>query len=214
MNTTINTLHASYSKKLFEAVQKGLSSDIEQLLHVVKFTHEANCALRTAAKEGHIECVKLLLPVTDPKLNSSLALRFAVAEGHLDIVKLLLPVSNIKKGENSALCWAAMNGHLECVKILIDALDTSSTEPLLKESSSLWLATENGHFDIVKLLLPISDYKSVLNHIRTNSMITENNFILFQQCINEYEALQQKERLLKRIDKYTTGKSHLDKRKI
>ena len=54
-------------------------------------------ALRWAAKNGHLEIVKLLLPVSDPKANESVALRWAAENWHLvEMVKLVLPVSDPK----------------------------------------------------------------------------------------------------------------------
>jgi len=51
-------------------------------------------ALRWAANNGHLEIVKLLIPVSDPKALDSNALRCAATKGHLEIVKLLIPVSD------------------------------------------------------------------------------------------------------------------------
>ena len=75
-------------------------------------------ALRRAAGNGHLEVVKLLLPVSDPKARDSEALRWAAENGHLEIVKLLLPVSDPKANDGLALRLAARNGHLEIVKLL------------------------------------------------------------------------------------------------
>jgi ankyrin repeat protein len=47
-----------------------------------------------AATKGHLEIVKLLIPVSDPKAGGSYALRLAAENGHLEIVKLLIPVSD------------------------------------------------------------------------------------------------------------------------
>ncbi len=80
-------------------------------------------ALRSAALNGHLEIVKLLLPISDPKDNDSCALRCASMNSHLEIVKLLLPVSNPKARNSDALRWAANNGCLEIVKLLLPQSD-------------------------------------------------------------------------------------------
>jgi hypothetical protein len=62
---------------------------------------------------------KLIKEGADPKSNNSYALQWAARNGHLEIVKLLIPVSNPKANNSYALQWAARNGHLEIVKLLI-----------------------------------------------------------------------------------------------
>ncbi len=75
-------------------------------------------ALRLAAKYGHMEIARLLLPASDPKANDSEALRLAAENGHLEIVKLLLPVSNSKACGPHTLQQAAIQGRLEIVRLL------------------------------------------------------------------------------------------------
>ncbi len=116
--------------------------------------HNSN-ALRWAATNGHLEIVKLLIPVSDPKAGGSYALRLAAENGHLEIVKLLIPVSYPKAHNSYALRWAAENGHLEIVKLLIPVSDPKS----LDSNALRWAAAE-GHLEIVKLLIPVSDPKA------------------------------------------------------
>jgi hypothetical protein len=52
-----------------------------------------NFPLRHMSKLGKLEIVKLLLPLSDPKIYHSQALRWAAEHNHIKIVKLLLPVS-------------------------------------------------------------------------------------------------------------------------
>ncbi len=80
-------------------------------------------ALLYAAQSGHLEIVKLLLPVSDHKAAGSWALQMAAKNGHLEIVKLLLPVSDPKAGDSLALTSAATNGHLEIIKLLLPLSD-------------------------------------------------------------------------------------------
>jgi ankyrin repeat protein len=51
--------------------------------------------LQWATRNNHIEIVKLLIPLSNPKNYDSLALQWAVEYGYVEIVKLLLPVSDI-----------------------------------------------------------------------------------------------------------------------
>jgi ankyrin repeat protein len=51
----------------------------------------------------------------DPNCDGSWALRLAATNGHLEVVKLLIPVSDVKALKSDALRWAAHNEHLEVV---------------------------------------------------------------------------------------------------
>jgi hypothetical protein len=76
--------------------------------------------LQLAAKYGHIEIVKLLLPLSDPTDDDSLALRWAAEYDRTEIVKLLLEAGADPNANDSlALRWAAEFGHIEIVKLLL-----------------------------------------------------------------------------------------------
>ncbi len=57
-----------------------------------KYDNNSN-ALQLAAYYGHTECVKLLIPVSDPKVNDSAALQWATINDHTDCVDLLFDIS-------------------------------------------------------------------------------------------------------------------------
>jgi len=114
----------------------------------------SNEALRSAAINGHTKIVKLLIPVSDPKAINSEALRIAAESGYTEIVKLLIPVSNPKAQENEALRSAVYNEYTKIVKLLIPV-----SNPKANSSYTLRLAAENGYTEIVKLLIPVSDPK-------------------------------------------------------
>ena len=112
-------------------------------------------ALRSAAENGHLDIVKLLLPLSDPKAVESQALRRAAYNGHLEVVKLLLPVSDPKANDSEVLRWAAAQGHLKIVKLLL-----SVSDPKARGGEALSLAVNNGHLEVVKLLSPVSGSKA------------------------------------------------------
>jgi len=67
-------------------------------------------ALGWAAENGHVEIVKLLIPVSDPKARDSEALRLAAEREYTEIVKLLIPVSDPKANSGEILRLAAKKG--------------------------------------------------------------------------------------------------------
>ena len=109
-------------------------------------------ALRCAAEYGYTNIAKLLIPVSNPKVNNSIALRFAAESGYIEIVKLLIPVSDPKAKDNYALRRAAEYGHTEIVKLLIPVSD-----PKLYGNKSLRCAIYNRCIEIAKLLTPLSE---------------------------------------------------------
>ena len=109
-------------------------------------------ALVLAAREGHAECVKLLIPISDPEATESLALALAARRGHVECVKLLIPVSNPKANDSSALLQAAYHGRSDCVELLIPV-----SNPEAKDSEALAMAAEAGRLECVRLLIPFSN---------------------------------------------------------
>lgn len=75
------------------ALQRGDVEMAKLLLPLCKDVRP-NEALAYAAKHGKIETVRWLLTVANPYYRESLALRQALKEGHVDIVELLMPLSN------------------------------------------------------------------------------------------------------------------------
>ena len=110
-----------------------------------------NGALVSAVLNGHSKCIKLLIPVSDPKADNSQALSLAARNGYADCVKLLIPVSDPKADNSKALSLAARNGYADCVKLLIPVSD-----PKADNSKALREAQENDHLDCVTLLTHVS----------------------------------------------------------
>jgi hypothetical protein len=124
-------------------------------------------ALQLAAESGHIEIVRLLIPVSDPKSRNSQALRLAAKHGHTEIVKLLIPVSDPKAYNSYALQLAAKYGHTEIVKLLIPVSD-----PKACDSYVIRCAANNGYMEVVKLLIPVLDEKVVNSDLVQNILIS------------------------------------------
>lgn len=78
---------------LTNAIQQNFPQCVEQLIKIADLS-EANTALQLAANSGHVECVRLLIPVADPKDRNSKALADAVLNGHNECVDVLFDVSD------------------------------------------------------------------------------------------------------------------------
>ncbi|XP_055594581.1 ankyrin repeat domain-containing protein 50-like [Uranotaenia lowii] len=130
-------------------------------------------ALNIAARNGHIEIVKLLLSYRQPlndgtgrfrKIDVNHAdrdgwtpLRSASWGGHTDVVKLLIEsgacsIDRADKEGRTALRAAAWSGNEDIVKILIEA--GANVNSIDKQGrTSLIAASYMGHYDIVEILL-------------------------------------------------------------
>jgi len=118
-------------------------------------------ALMVAAYWRRPECVRLLLPLSDPKAIAQFnatALMLAALGGNAECVDLLLPDSDsLAQGSQAetALMFAARLGHTDCVRLL--SSNEAAKLPNASGATPLMAALENGHLKCVKILLPFSD---------------------------------------------------------
>ncbi|TBV69747.1 ankyrin repeat domain-containing protein [Pseudoxanthomonas winnipegensis] len=110
---------------LVNAARDGNAHVVQELLNEGKANPLwRNCeALFVAASAGHLECVKLLIPVSEAKVNDSAPLRWAAHNNHLDCVQVLIPVSDPKADHSLALQYAAQRQHIDVVKELLPHSD-------------------------------------------------------------------------------------------
>ena len=117
-------------EELFRSCQQNNVTDIERLLQQPLDPNEEGFVL--AAREGHLEVVRLLLEAgvdkDAPNTDDRTALHIAAQEGHLEVVRLLLEAGADKDAADTdgwsgwpALLIAAKKGHLEVVRLLLDA---------------------------------------------------------------------------------------------
>ncbi|XP_037910341.1 uncharacterized protein LOC119651072 isoform X2 [Hermetia illucens] len=135
--------------------------------------YNGQTALNIAARNGHLDVVKLLLSFQQPASDGSgrilcvdvnhadrdgwTPLRSASWGGHTDVVKLLIAhqgcmIDLADKEGRTALRAAAWSGHEDILKILIEAgADVNSVDR--QGRTSLIAASYMGHYDIVEILL-------------------------------------------------------------
>ncbi|KAI0538686.1 hypothetical protein GGR58DRAFT_512830 [Xylaria digitata] len=112
-------------------------------------------ALQAAAKNGHIEIVRILL-ASKADVNAAAANAFgrtalhaAAENGHVEIVRLLLASK-----ANTVLQAAAGSGYIEIVKMLLAAkADVNATASEYRGRTALQAAAESGYIEIVEILL-------------------------------------------------------------
>lgn len=145
------------SDRLIDAARQGRLEDVRVFMKGCP-REQKGVALRRAAEYGHVECVKLLIPVSNPKDLNSDALRLAAQNGHAECVKLLIPVSDPYNQCSVALVCAALNRHAECVRLLVDV-----SQPKSDNSRALQWASFNNDPICFDLLYDVSDPQAALN---------------------------------------------------
>jgi len=118
-------------------------------------------AVAEAGQADEIECLiaKGASARAEDNLKKT-AFILAAENGHLECLKALLPHSRASKADcegTTALGWAAMRGHVDCVAFLAGVIDPNKVDK--KGATPLCEAAEAGHADCVAILAPLTDVK-------------------------------------------------------
>lgn len=107
-----------------------------------------DAALCLAARNGHLECVKVLLGTCSPFQRDSQALYEAALHGHADVVFQLILFSDPKARDSRALFAACRAGHLEVVKHLLPF-----SSKIQCAQRGFEAAAEHNHEAVIKFLI-------------------------------------------------------------
>lgn len=97
------------------AAQAGYMADVQRFMALQLPQHVYNTALQAAARNGQVDCVAALMEVTK---NHTDALIDAADHGHVECVRVLIPGSDPKANGSEALLCAALGGHVSCMDAL------------------------------------------------------------------------------------------------
>ena len=112
-------------------------------------------ALMSAAQEGHLDLVKLLVArgadANQASHDGQTSLMAACNGGHLEVARCLVEVGGanvnaVKTGGGIALGAASFGGHLDCVRYLIERGATAASAALVE-------ACAKGHLEVARYLL-------------------------------------------------------------
>ncbi|XP_004677030.1 PREDICTED: cortactin-binding protein 2 [Condylura cristata] len=132
----------------------------EEGLDINYSCEDGHSALYSAAKNGHTDCVRLLLSA-EPQVNAAdkngfTPLCAAAAQGHFKCVELLIAfdanINHAADGGQTPLYLACKNGNKECIKILLE----SGTDRSVKTRDGwtpVHAAVDTGNVESLKLLL-------------------------------------------------------------
>ncbi|XP_031237104.1 cortactin-binding protein 2 isoform X2 [Mastomys coucha] len=132
----------------------------EEGLDINYSCEDGHSALYSAAKNGHTDCVRLLLSaearVDAADKNGFTPLCVAAAQGHFECIELLTAynanINHSAAGGQTPLYLACKNGNKECIKLLLEA----GTDRSIKTRDGwtpIHAAVDTGNVDSLKLLM-------------------------------------------------------------
>ena len=161
---------SQYTPLLLEAARNGDVERLRLLVDAEAFVNSVDNEGRTviyfAAREGHAECVKVLLSVPGVDVNKAnqngwTPLNVAANYGHAECVKLLLsaPAVDVNKANQNGctpLYVAVKEKHYKCVEALLSSPETDVNAVDRYGSTVLQEAAGAGDAECVRLLLNLS----------------------------------------------------------
>ncbi|EPQ11025.1 Cortactin-binding protein 2 [Myotis brandtii] len=132
----------------------------EEGLDINYSCEDGHSALYSAAKNGHTDCVRLLLnaeaQVNAADRNGFTPLCTAAAQGHFKCVELLIAydanINHAADGGQTPLYLACKNGNKECIRLLLEA-GTDRSVKTRDGWTPVHAAVDTGHVDSLKLLM-------------------------------------------------------------
>ena len=152
--------------RLLDAVKTNTIGKVKDLLPYVDTAYNNSELLFTAAREGYLDIVKLLAPLSKPHKGYESVLVEAAVRGHLDVIEFLLPISNLDHDNLQdkklfPLFFAAAYGHVSVLRLLLPFFEDNQ----VMINSSLAGAAERGQRDALLFLLPLSDPKANFSNV-------------------------------------------------
>eukprot|EP00434_Breviolum_minutum_P015901 symbB.v1.2.014013.t2/scaffold1012.1/size144332/6 len=150
-------------QKLFHACEENQLDELHLLLrrplNPTCVNDEGVTALHVAARQGHLECINLLVQAgAEIDHGPVTPLHLAARHGHLEACKVLLDYGAEKdkvstENGDTALHFAAWEGHLDVVCFLLHLGASINIATKDVASTPLHLAATGGHVEMVRVML-------------------------------------------------------------
>ena len=194
---------SQYTPLLLEAARNG---DVERLRLLVdakafvnSVDNEGRTVIYTAAREGHAECVKLLLSAPGVDVNMATKdgwtpLNVAASGGHAECVKLLLSAPGVdvnraeKSSGNTPLYCAVKEKHYKCVEALLSSPETDVNAVDKYGYTVLQVAASAGDAECVRLLLNLSKIPIDLYKGSGNTPLISAELNHHEECVRLLRA--------------------------
>ena len=143
---------------LIRAAQEGDTNEVQRLIPLSAPKEQHSQALLQAVRKIHVDCIKVLIPVSNPKDYNDLFLE-AVKVGHEPSIELLMAVADPKFNDSEALFWSTEMRNSDIIDMLIDVSDVNVVLRNLKKEYS---ADESWAWECLEEILKARHQKDVL----------------------------------------------------
>ena len=160
-----------------------------------EFLEPRDWKLIEACQRGHVEDVKRLLRICDPRKSNFAAFREAVRQGHTEVVELFVSTTT-ELPIHAALQDAVLRGFTTLIPLLIGERDSNTYA--LQTASHLGETRRQ----IIEMLIPVSDYQKTLTRMEdmnANPFGRTADPTVLKQCIEQYECEQQRKMLMNEV---------------
>ena len=155
--------------------------------------HCRDLALKMAAQQGSSAIVNYLLEHgANARYSNSMALNNAASQGHLNIIKILLPLADMLGNNGHALASAAFRGQVECLNFLLLSVDAkiNNSQALIEAVRGVYVFENLNNQQCFDILLPLSDAKKALGYFEVHNYRV---WLKYQQLWQEALAQQEAE---------------------
>lgn len=143
---------------LIRAAQEGDTHEVQRLIPLSTPQEQHSQALLQAVRKQHVDCIKILIPVSNPKDYNDLFLE-AVKVGYEPSIELLMVVADPKFNDSEALFWSTEMRNSDIIDMLIDVSDVNVVLRNLKKEYS---ADESWAWECLEEILEARQQKEVL----------------------------------------------------
>jgi len=157
-------LHHTLEGLLIEAADTNIPTMVEMLVKHIDPKLRESTPLYVAASKGHLDCVKILLPLSDPLVNKGDIFSIAIEKNQLDCLAVLLPAPSGMIATRVALTAVHLKNE--------DALDLILQHPCILQDLSLALAeaVKEECWGMVDKLFPRADPHLALEEMHKRDM--------------------------------------------
>jgi len=176
-------------QQLIDPAAGGNTSEVARLTSNIRQPLDCARAIRWAANNAHLNCLKILIQVHNQLSDISPALYLAAGQGHVECVSHLISLVDPLYRNSAAMVAAASNGHAECLLLLVGVSDCAQ-----HGYTALLESAKNGHIECAQILatkLPNTCLKDL------RAYFSERNLNL--NIVDQLDAYAQRTRLMDEV---------------
>lgn len=124
---------------------------------------QQHALLMKAIKDGDVQNVLAIIPLTDINYKMSKAMRLAVSKGDIAMVNVLLPFTDAKRGNSIALQLASIFGHRDIMEVLWDKSDAQAALRDLEIKVEFTISSDS--LTLIKERLKVDEERKALGQV-------------------------------------------------